>query len=214
MELIYENNRAIVKIEIEKQEVKKIIKENTSVVYKKFMENYFEEMANTTTQQLFLMSYFIVLKTRMFEDNSNIWTDIDITHDKEKFYIRIKLANFYDVDLTDKTNEQLEFLIKNKLNENEKVVLSNYLSLIPEYDEMIKGLKTFTKMSYNVDNLLKEYKEALSEAKSKGETLNRNIKTEINARLFGSYIIYILKNASENDSEFLEENYDKEKTGR
>ena len=114
MELLYEHNKAMVKIVINKSELKTLIKENSSTVYKKFMENYFEEMANTTMQQIFLMSYFILLKTRMFEDNSNIWIDIDITHDKENFYIRLILVNFYDISFKDKTTEQIKFTIENK----------------------------------------------------------------------------------------------------
>lgn len=211
MEIKYENNKAMVKIIIPKQEIKKILKEETSVTYKKFMENYFEEMANTTMQQIFLMSYFVLLKTRMFEDNSNIWTDIDITHDKENFYIRIILVAFYDTNFTDKTAEQIEFMIKNKFSEDEKIVLSNFISLIPEYDVMMKGLKEFSKIAYNADDLLKSYKEELQEAKKKGQKLDRNLKVELNARLFGNYIVFVLRNSSENNPVFLEENYGKEK---
>lgn len=207
MEIKYENDKAMVKIVIPKQEIKKILKEETSITYKKFMENYFEEMANTTMQQIFLMSYFVLLKTRMFEDNSNIWTDIDITHDKENFYIRFILVAFYDINFTDKTAEQIEFMIKNKFSEDEKIVLSNYISLIPEYDVMMKGLKEFSKIAYNADDLLKSYKEELQEAKKKGQKLDRNLKVELNARLFGNYIVFILRNSSENNPVFLEENY-------
>ena len=210
MELLYEHNKAMVKIVINKSELKTLIKENSSTVYKKFMENYFEEMANTTMQQIFLMSYFILLKTRMFEDNSNIWIDIDITHDKENFYIRLILVNFYDISFKDKTTEQIKFTIENKFNENEKIVLSNYLALIPEHDVMMKGLKTFCHISHNADDLLKEYKEELQAAKEKGETLKRNIKVELNDILFGNYVVYILRNTSENNPDFLEENYGKE----
>ena len=209
MELTYENNRPIVKLIINKQELKKIMKENTSVTYKKFMENYIDEICNTTMQQYFLMNYFITLKTVMYEDNTNIWTNIDITHDKDNFYVRIILLNFYDIDFEDKTNEQLGIMINNKFTENEKVVLSNYLSMIPNEEQLKKGLMKFSEMSYNVDELLKEYKEQLSVAKEKGEKLNRNIKQEINFILFGNNIINVLRNTSENIKDFLEENYGK-----
>ena len=189
MEILFEKNRICTKTIIKKDVLKSKFFD-LKTTYKKFMQKYIEKNFNETFGIVSLTSYFLLLKTRLYQENPNINIDVLITYDNENFYIRFNIIEFYDRDLSKYNNDQLELLYKNHFDENEKEVFNDYIKNIPNDEFLNNNIHKFINMMFNCDDLIKELKQKVS---NKEMTLEQ-MEFEISKYFFGSFALSINKN--------------------
>lgn len=194
MEILFEKNRMCIKAIIKKDVLKNKFF-NLKTTYKKFMQKYIEKNFNETFGIVSLTSYFLLLKTRLYQENPNINIDVLITYDDENFYIRFNILEFYDRDLSKYNNDQLELLYKNHFDENEKEVLNDYIKNIPDEEFLNNNIHKFINMMFNCDDLIKELKQKVSNKKMTLEQM----EFEISKYYFGSFALSINKNLAINE---------------
>ena len=199
-DLSFENGSIYIKRKISKEDFKKAFV-NVKTKYKKYLTNFFEKYCNDTACILTLTTYLMMLKGYLYSTNVNIQNDFTVTKDDNYIYAKFSIEKFYDRNFTEFTEEQLRFIVNNKLEDLEiEVLLGNFAAL--ETDEELKNkVEIMLSTLVNVDDIIQNYKEQI---KNGIEIKSSKIDSEILKRLYAEFSISVIKDVLKNDKEYLE----------
>lgn len=201
-DLSFEDGSIYIKRKISKEDFKNIFL-NIKTKYKKYLTVFFEKYCNDTAMILTTTTYMTMLRGYLYNTNINIATDFKVTVDKDNLYVKLYIEKFYDRNFSKYTKDQLEFIVKNKLEDLEIEVLTAHLKAL-ETD-----LKLKEKLEYMINNLIKldDIIQKFKEKKNDGiEIKSSNIDSELLKNMFAEFSISVIKDVLKENKEYLEKN--------
>lgn len=185
---------------IKKEELKEVFMELKSSY--KYKEKFIEENYNVSFGILVIENFLVIVEYVLKNYNVNVGVKTSLKYDveKEEYILRFEINRFYDFDLSDKNETEINDYM-NAVDSLEMDVLNDYLDKIPDTDNIREKIFTFCNNTNNIDESIKTYKANNKEVKKK------ELNFVILKGLFDVFALNVLKDTVIKD-------YIEEKDGR